>query len=295
MPAQLLDGKAIAANIRAKVASDAARLADAAKPVHLVAILVGEEPAALVYADNQARTCRDLGIAYTLCRLPGDIAQAALLGKIESLNADPAVTGIMVHLPLPEALDTQQAQHAINVLKDVEGVSPANIGHVLYGHTIIAPSTALAVIELIQNTGVNLRGAETVVVGASGIVGKPAALLLTQNGATVTLCHIDTRDLIQHTRRAEVLVVAVGRAGLIGREHLRPGAVVIDVGINRVLVPDGAGGTVKKTVGDVDAAAAREVASWLSPVPGGVGPVTVAMLLKNTLRSALLVHGLEPP
>jgi methylenetetrahydrofolate dehydrogenase (NADP+)/methenyltetrahydrofolate cyclohydrolase len=164
-------------------------------------------------------------------------------------------------------------------------VNPANIGYVVYGHTLIAPCTALAVIELIESTGVSLRGAEAVVVGASEIAGKPIALLLTQRLATVTLCHIETRDLKSHTRRADVLVVAVGKAGLIGADHVKAGAVVIDVGINRITGADGA----KKTVGDVDFEAVREKAGFITPVPGGVGPMTVAMLLRNTLRSAELL------
>jgi methylenetetrahydrofolate dehydrogenase (NADP+)/methenyltetrahydrofolate cyclohydrolase len=169
-------------------------------------------------------------------------------------------------------------------VKDVEGVNPANIGYVIYGHTLIAPCTALAVIELVKSTGVALRGAEAVVVGASEIAGKPIALLLAEQMATVTLCHIATRDLASHTRRADVLVVAVGKPGLIQAEHVREGSVVIDVGINRVTGPDG----TKRTVGDVEFETVKELAGWITPVPGGVGPMTVAMLLKNTLRSAEL-------
>jgi methylenetetrahydrofolate dehydrogenase (NADP+)/methenyltetrahydrofolate cyclohydrolase len=184
-------------------------------------------------------------------------------------------------------MDPTEMQYRIDPVKDVEGVNPANIGYVVYGHTRIAPCTAMAVIELIESTDVELRGAEAVVVGASEIAGKPIALLLTQQLATVTLCHIATRDLMAHTRRADILVVAAGKAGLISAEHIKPGAVVIDVGINRVTGSDGA----KKTVGDVCFEEARERAGFLTPVPGGVGPMTVAMLLKNTLRSAELVGG----
>jgi methylenetetrahydrofolate dehydrogenase (NADP+)/methenyltetrahydrofolate cyclohydrolase len=169
----------------------------------------------------------------------------------------------------------------------VEGVNPANIGYVVYHHTLIAPCTAGAAVELVHATGVDLYGKEAVVVGASEIAGKPIALLLLGDGATVTLCHIGTRDLISHTRRAEVLVVAVGKPGLIGVEHVRPGAIVIDVGINRVKQPDG----TTRTVGDVQFDAVREVAGYITPVPGGVGPMTVAMLLKNTLRAADIVFG----
>jgi methylenetetrahydrofolate dehydrogenase (NADP+)/methenyltetrahydrofolate cyclohydrolase len=188
----------------------------------------------------------------------------------------------MMHLPLPPHLDAARMQYEIDVVKDVEGVNPANIGYVVYGKTLIAPCTALSVIELIKSTGVPIRGAEAVVVGASEIAGKPIALLLAEQMATVTLCHIATKDLRQHTRNAEILVVAVGKAGLIGAEHVRDGAVVIDVGINRIALADG----TKKTVGDVDFDAVRGKASHITPVPGGVGPMTVAMLLRNTLRSA---------
>ena len=203
------------------------------------------------------------------------------------LNEDPSVTGIMMHLPLPPHLDAPRLQYEIDVVKDVEGVNPANIGYVTYGHTVIAPCTASGVIELIERTGVPLRGAEAVVVGASQIVGKPVSLLLTERMATVTVCHIATRDLKAHTQRADVLVVAVGKAGLITADHVRDGAVVIDVGINRVEQPDG----TKKTVGDVDFDAVKQKAAFITPVPGGVGPMTVAMLVKNTLRSAEILYG----
>jgi methylenetetrahydrofolate dehydrogenase (NADP+)/methenyltetrahydrofolate cyclohydrolase len=209
--------------------------------------------------------------------------------EIRRLNKDRNVTGIMMHLPLPKHLDTQRLQYEIDVVKDVEGVNPANIGYVVYGHTLIAPCTALSVIELIKSTGVAIRGAEAVVVGASEIAGKPISLLLTEQMATVTLCHIATKDLISHTRRAEILVVAVGKAGLIGSDHVREGAIVIDVGINRVTLADG----TKKTVGDVDFEAVRAKAAHITPVPGGVGPMTVAMLLKNTIRSADILFGYE--
>jgi methylenetetrahydrofolate dehydrogenase (NADP+)/methenyltetrahydrofolate cyclohydrolase len=227
-----------------------------------------------------------VGIEYSLLKLPEQTTQRQLKTEIRKLNKDPAVTGIMMHLPLPTHLDAPRMQYEIDVVKDVEGVSPANIGYVVYGHTLIAPCTALAVIELIKSTGVDLKGAEAVVVGASQIAGKPIALLLTEQMATVTLCHIETKNLLEHTQRAEVLVVAVGKAGLITPEHVRAGAVVIDVGINRVSLPDG----TKKTVGDVDFDGVKQKAAHLTPVPGGVGPMTVAMLLRNTIRSAEILH-----
>src|SRR3954463_5758747 len=292
MPAKIIDGNAIATRTREEVKTRVGEILRGGRAVHLAAILVGSTAAGELYAQRQGEACRAVGINYELITLPGDSPFERVAGTIEKLNHDPSVTGIMLHLPVPEHLDATELQYQIDPVKDVEGVNPANIGYVVYGHTLIAPCTALAVIELIKSTGVPLRGAEAVVVGASEIAGKPIALLLTGEMATVTLCHVATRDLSAHTRRAEILVVAVGKPGLIGSEHVRDGAVVIDVGINRVTLPDG----TKKTVGDVDYDRVRDRVGWITPVPGGVGPMTVAMLLKNTLRSAeLLTPGLASP
>jgi methylenetetrahydrofolate dehydrogenase (NADP+)/methenyltetrahydrofolate cyclohydrolase len=279
MPAALIDGAALAERIKNDVRTRATALG---RPVHLTAILVGGTHAAELYANRQAEACRSVGIDYHLLKLAENTTAHDLKQEIRRLNIDPAVTGIMMHLPLPEHLNAARMQYEIDVVKDVEGVNPANIGYVVYGKTLIAPCTALSVIELIKSTGVPIRGAEAVVVGASEIAGKPIALLLAEQMATVTLCHIATKDLLHHTRNAEILVVAVGKAALIGAEHVRDGAVVIDVGINRITLPDG----TKKTVGDVQFDAVRAKASHITPVPGGVGPMTVAMLLRNTLRSA---------
>jgi len=279
MSAAIIDGTALAERIKNDVRARAAALG---RPVHLTAILVGGSHAAELYANRQADACRNVGIDYQLLKLPEEITAHDLKQEIRRLNIDPAVTGIMMHLPLPPQHNAARMQYEIDVVKDVEGVNPANIGYVVYGKTLIAPCTALSVIELIKSTGVPIRGAEAVVVGASEIAGKPIALLLAEQMATVTLCHIATKELLQHTRNAEILVVAVGKAGLIGAEHVREGAIVIDVGINRVTLPDG----TKKTVGDVQFDAVRAKASHITPVPGGVGPMTVAMLLRNTLRSA---------
>src|SRR5688572_10626724 len=285
MPAAaIIDGAALAESIKNDVRARAAALG---RPVHLTAILVGGTHAAELYANRQAEACRNVGIDYQLLKLREEITAQDLKLEIRRLNVDPAVTGIMMHLPLPDHLNAPRMQYEIDVVKDVEGVNPANIGYVVYGKTLIAPCTALSVIELIKSTRLPIRGAEAVVVGASEIAGKPIALLLAEQMATVTLCHIATRDLTQHTRRAEILVVAVGKAGLIGAEHVRDGAVVIDVGINRVTLADG----TKKTVGDVQFDAVRAKASHITPVPGGVGPMTVAMLLRNTLRSAEILAG----
>ena len=287
MAAQLIDGARQAEQLRRETAAGVAALAARGWPVRLVALLVGGSPAGELYAQRQGEACRAVGIDYQLLTFPADVAQRDLKHDIRRLNADPAVTGVMMHLPLPPHLDAARLQYEIDVVKDVEGVNPANIGYVVYGHTLIAPCTAAAVMALIDSTGVDLRGAEAVVVGASEIVGKPVALLLAERMATVTVCHIATRDTAAHCRRADVLVVAVGKAGLVGRDHVKPGAVVIDVGINRVANPDG----TKRTVGDVDFEAARGVAAHLTPVPGGVGPMTVAMLLRNTLRGAQILAG----
>ena len=284
MSAKIIDGAALAAALREDVAGRVARLSGHGRAVHLTAILVGSTPAGELYADRQRQACQAVGINYTLRTLPADTDAATLKKTIQSLNHDPSVSGIMLHLPLPKHLDATEMQYQIDPIKDVEGVNPANIGYVVYGHTLIAPCTALAVIEFIKSTGFTLRGAEAVIVGASEIAGKPIALLLAEQMATTTLCHIATKDLAQHTRRAEILVVAVGKPNLIGGDMVRDGAVVIDVGINRVTAPDG----TKRTVGDVDFEAVKDRAGWITPVPGGVGPMTVAMLLTNTVRSAEL-------
>jgi methylenetetrahydrofolate dehydrogenase (NADP+)/methenyltetrahydrofolate cyclohydrolase len=285
--AQVIDGAAIAQQVKADVRGRADELQALGQRVHLTAILVGASHAGELYAQRQGEACAAVGIEYDLLKLPADATMKQLKQEIRRLNDDPKVTGIMMHLPLPKQLDPQRLQYEIDVVKDVEGVNPANIGYVVYGHTLIAPCTALSCIELIKSTGVAIRGAEAVVVGASEIAGKPISLLLTEQMATVTLCHIATKDLISHTRRAEILVVAVGKASLIGADHVRQGAVVIDVGINRVTLPDG----TKKTVGDVDFDAVKQKVAYITPVPGGVGPMTVAMLLKNTIRSADILFG----
>jgi methylenetetrahydrofolate dehydrogenase (NADP+)/methenyltetrahydrofolate cyclohydrolase len=284
--AQRIDGAGLAEAIKAEVHRRVISLQLAGQHVRLTAVLVGSTPAGQLYADRQRHACEAVGIQYELRTLEGDVDQRSVASLIQSLNRDVRVTGIMLHLPLPTHLDATSLQYQIDPVKDVEGVNPANIGYVVYGQTLIAPCTALAVIELIKSTSVDLRGAEAVVVGASQIAGRPIALLLTEQMATVTLCHVATRDLPEHTRRAEILVVAVGQPALIKAGHVREGAIVIDVGINRVMGLDGQ----RKTVGDVDFDDVFPKTAWITPVPGGVGPMTVAMLLKNTLRSAELIR-----
>jgi methylenetetrahydrofolate dehydrogenase (NADP+) / methenyltetrahydrofolate cyclohydrolase len=295
MTATLIDGKSLSARIRDQVAAGVAELQQAGKPVRLVALLVGDNGAARVYAENQKKTCALVGIAYELRTLPGTTTREQLHGVIRVLNGDPTVTGIFLHAPLPNGLNLPDAQYQIDILKDVEGVNPANIGHVVYGHTIIAPCTALAVVELIDSTGVALQGADVTVVGASRIVGRPLSLLLTERNATVRLCHIYTKDTPAACREADIVIVAVGKPCLLRAQHVKPGAVVIDVGINRVKVTDAFGRETEKTVGDVEFEEVSKVAGFITPVPGGVGPMTVAMLLRNTLRAARLVYGLEKP
>ncbi|CAN5630575.1 bifunctional methylenetetrahydrofolate dehydrogenase/methenyltetrahydrofolate cyclohydrolase FolD [soil metagenome] len=282
----VIDGAAIAQQIKADVQRRGEKLRTVGKSVRLAALLVGATPSGELYAQRQAESCRAVGIDYQFIPLPADVAQSEVKRQIRTLNHDPSVTGIMMHLPLPPHLRAPRLQYEIDVVKDVEGVNPANIGYVIYGQTLIAPCTAMAVIELIHSTNVELYGAEAVVVGASEIAGKPIALLLAEQMATVTICHIATRDLARHTRDADILVVAAGKAGLITAEHVREGAIVIDVGINRIKQPDG----TMKTVGDVDFESVAKKASHITPVPGGVGPMTVAMLLKNTLRSAEILY-----
>ena len=227
-----------------------------------------------------------MGIDYQLCELPDSATAKDLTARLGELNADPTVTGIIVQLPLPEGIDPAKVQLQIDPYKDVEGVNPVNIGMVFEGEPIIAPCTALAVMALVRESGVQIEGAEAVVVGHSRIVGKPVALMLVNELATVTTCHIATRDLASHTRRAEILVVAVGKPGLITADMVKPGAVVIDVGINRIRETGPDGELRRRIVGDVDFEGASQVAGAISPVPGGVGSVTTAMLLRNTAEAA---------
>src|SRR3954469_1894878 len=271
MASSIIDGNAIAARVKEQVRARVAEFQQKKQRVHLTAILTGGTPAGELYAQRQGEACRAVGIEYDLLKLPGEISMHDAKNEIRRLNKDDRVTGIMMHLPLPSGLNTQRLQYEIDVVKDVEGVNPANIGYVVYGQTLIAPCTALSVIELIHTAGVPIRGAEAVVVGASEIAGKPISLLLTEQMATVTLCHIATRDVAAHTRRADIVVVAVGKPNLITADHVREGAIVIDVGINRVKQPDG----TRKTVGDVDFEPVAAKAGYITPVPGGVGPMTV--------------------
>jgi methylenetetrahydrofolate dehydrogenase (NADP+)/methenyltetrahydrofolate cyclohydrolase len=280
MSASIIDGKELSARVRADLVT---RIHVANRPVRLDAVLVGSDRAAAIYAENQAKTCTAVGIDYRLHRLPDGAGYDDIAGRILLLNTEEDVRAIMLHLPLPAGVDHERIQALIAPEKDVEGVNPANIGNVVYGRRSLVPCTALASVEMIESTGVELRGARCVIVGASNIVGKPIAVLLMRAEATVVSTNKFTKNLAELTRSADVLVAAAGVPGLIRGDMVKPGAVVVDVGINRVTGPDGKG----LTVGDVAFEEARTVAGWISPVPGGVGPMTVAMLLRNTVDAAL--------
>jgi methylenetetrahydrofolate dehydrogenase (NADP+)/methenyltetrahydrofolate cyclohydrolase len=278
MSARLIDGNALARSIRDDVARRVTALAPKGIVPGLAVVLVGEDPASAVYVRNKVRDCGEVGIASTLDRLPADTSEAALLARIAELNADPKVHGILVQLPLPKHIDEHRVIEAISPMKDADGFHVGNVGLLVTGKPLFRPCTPYGVMKMLEHAGTRLDGAEAVVIGRSNIVGKPQALMLLAAGATVTVCHSRTRDLAAHTRRADVLVAAVGRAGLVTADMVKPGATVIDVGMNR-----GADG---RLCGDVDFAGVSEVAGAITPVPGGVGPMTRAMLLVNTIEAA---------
>lgn len=292
--ARLIDGNALSARVRAGLAARVAALLERGKPVRLDAVLVDSgDSAARVYADNQAKTCAALGIDYKLHLLPAGAAYDDIAGRVLLLNTEDAVHAIMLHMPLPDGVDAYRVQRLIAPEKDVEGVNPANIGNVVYGRSSLAPCTALAVIKMVESVVADplappgslpplLRGRRALVVGASDVVGKPIAVLLMRQEATVISCNKHTHNLPELSRTADVLIAAAGVPGLIRADMVKPEAIVVDVGVNRIKGPDGK----MKTVGDVDFEPVRHVAGWLSPVPGGVGPVTVAMLLHNVVVSA---------
>lgn len=298
MSAQIIHGTALAAKMRAELAQEVAALRQQGKTVRLACIQVGEKPESVLYVKNQERVCNAVGIDFQQVQLPDAISQTALLHKIQELNASPQVTGIILELPLPSRINTFVCQRAIDPNKDAEGVHPINLGLLVYGIAHHAPCTAMAAYQLIKSTDVDLRGKEVTVVGHSQIVGKPISLMLLHDFCTVTTCHIATQDLALHTRRADVLVVAVGKPNLIKANMLKPGVMVIDVGVNRVPVLDANGQQTLndkgkpafKTVGDVDYEPVKELAGWITPVPGGVGPVTVSMLLRNVTEAAKHPH-----
>lgn len=278
MTASLIDGAALARSLRAQVGERAAALAASGRPPGLAVILVGEDAASAVYVRNKVKDCEESGIRSVLQRLPAQTPEAELLARIQALNLDPSIHGILVQLPLPAHIDTRRVIETISPDKDVDGFHVASAGALMTGQPGFVPCTPYGVMRLLEHAGARLAGAEAVVVGRSNIVGKPQALLLLQADATVTICHSRSRDLAAHTRRADVLIAAVGRARMITGDMVKPGAIVIDVGMNR----DETG----KLCGDVDFDSVREVAGAITPVPGGVGPMTRAMLLVNTLEAA---------
>ncbi|MEO7116205.1 MAG: bifunctional methylenetetrahydrofolate dehydrogenase/methenyltetrahydrofolate cyclohydrolase FolD [Caldimonas sp.] len=277
--ARLIDGTAIARQLRAEIAVRARRLAAAAgRTPGLAVILVGEDPASQVYVRNKVKACEEAGIRSILERYPADLTQAELLARIAALNADDSIHGILVQMPLPKHIAADRVIEAIASTKDVDGYSVESAGRLVANLPGFRPCTPWGCMKLIESTGLTLRGKHAVVIGRSNTVGKPMALLLLQADATVTVCHSRTPDLAEHTRRADVIVAAVGRAGTLTGAMVKPGAVVIDVGMNR----NAAG----KLCGDVDFESVAAVASAITPVPGGVGPMTIAMLLSNTVDAA---------
>lgn len=277
MTAKIIDGKAIAQEIRADLAKRVAELTAQGKTPGLHVVLVGDNPASKVYVRNKQRACEEVGIKSTVHRLAEDTTREQLLGLIEQLNADSKVHGILVQLPLPAHLDEEEVINAISPEKDVDGFHPSNVGKLYIGTKGLIPCTPAGVLELVKRTGVQIAGQNVVIIGRSNIVGKPAAALFLRENATVTICHSRTKDVAAEARRADILIAAVGRPQLVKKDWVKPGAVVIDVGINRV---DGG------IVGDVDFEEVKEVAGAITPVPGGVGPMTIAMLLKATVEAA---------
>ncbi len=278
MPATLIDGNALSRELRADVARRAAALAAQGRRPGLAVILVGDDPASQVYVRNKVKACHDNGLHSVFEKYDASLPEPELLARIAALNADPAIHGILVQMPLPKHIDPQRVIQAIATAKDVDGYSTLSAGELMTGQPGFRPCTPYGCMKLIASTGIELRGKHAVVIGRSNTVGKPMALLLLQADATVTLCHSRTPDIGRHTRQADVVVAAVGRRNTLTADMVKPGAVVIDVGINR----DDAG----KLCGDVDFAAVSQVAGHVSPVPGGVGPMTITMLLVNTVEAA---------
>ena len=278
MTAQLIDGNLLSRQLRSEVAQRAAALTARGHQPGLAVILVGEDPASAVYVRNKVKACEDSGVRSIFEKYDADLSEAALLARIEALNADPTVHGILVQMPLPKHIDPHKVIEAIATAKDVDGYSVLSAGELMAGLEGFRPCTPYGSMKLIESTGQSIKGKHAVVIGRSNTVGKPMALLLLQANATVTVTHSGTPDLAYHTRQADIVVAAVGRANTLTADMVKPGAIVIDVGINRKA--DG------KLCGDVDFDGVKEVAGWITPVPGGVGPMTITMLLVNTLEAA---------
>jgi len=277
MTAKIIDGVALAKSIRSQAAQRADRCKSQGRPPGLTVILVGDNPASQVYVRNKVKACEEVGIRSQLIQKPQSLDQSELLDLIDQLNTDPSVDGILVQLPLPPQIDAHRVIESIAADKDVDGFHVSNAGALMTGKPLFQPCTPYGVMTMLESISAPIRGANAVILGASNIVGKPMAMMLLAAGATVTICNSKTRNLQEHTRRADILVAAVGRARMVTADMVKPGAIVIDVGINRLA--DG------RLAGDVDTAAVCRVASAITPVPGGVGPMTIAMLLINTLES----------
>jgi methylenetetrahydrofolate dehydrogenase (NADP+) / methenyltetrahydrofolate cyclohydrolase len=291
MTAQIIDGKAIAEAVRQQAAQEVAAMVAAGKPrPGLATVLVGENPASQSYVSSKQKTCAQLGIESFGHKLPANIPQAELEELVQKLNADPKVNGILVQLPLPAGLDEERVLRSISIEKDVDGFHPINIGRLAQKgrDPLFVPCTPFGCIYLLKQVGVKLDGCNAVVLGRSNIVGMPAALLLVRENATVTICHSRTKDLPGVVRRADVLIAAIGRTEMVRGDWIKPGAAIIDVGINRIEDPNSPKGS--RLVGDVCFEEAKEVAGWITPVPGGVGPMTIAMLMRNTVRAAQMAQ-----
>ncbi|MFP8835748.1 bifunctional methylenetetrahydrofolate dehydrogenase/methenyltetrahydrofolate cyclohydrolase FolD [Hydrogenophaga sp. XSHU_21] len=278
MTAQLIDGNALSRQLRTDIAARAAALTAQGRTPGLAVILVGEDPASAVYVRNKIKACGETGIHSVFEKYDATLTEAELLARIDALNQDPAIHGILVQMPLPRHINPQRVIERISTAKDVDGYSVQSAGDLMAGLPGFRPCTPYGCMKLIETTGIDLRGKHAVVVGRSNTVGKPMALLLLQANATVTICHSATNDIGQHTRQADVVVAAVGRRNVLTADMVKPRAVVIDVGMNR--------NDEGKLCGDVDFDGVKEVASWITPVPGGVGPMTITMLMANTLESA---------
>jgi methylenetetrahydrofolate dehydrogenase (NADP+)/methenyltetrahydrofolate cyclohydrolase len=285
MSAVIVDGKAIAAELRAEIATEITAMTDAgSRPPSLAVVLCGDDPASAIYVRNKGRAAERAGVQFALHRPPAESTTAELVDLVGRLNADPGIDGILVQLPLPGHIDAQAVTESVSQGKDADGFHPYNFGRLAEGHpAVVAPGTPLGCMELLRRSGISLRGSRAVVIGRSAIVGRPLALMLTNADSTVTICHSRTQDLASICREADILVAAIGRPRMVDASYVKPGAFVIDVGTTP---RDGV------VVGDVDRDAVEPIAGWLTPVPGGVGPMTIAMLLRNTLALARARRGL---
>jgi methylenetetrahydrofolate dehydrogenase (NADP+)/methenyltetrahydrofolate cyclohydrolase len=281
MPAKIIDGKAVAAKVKAEVALEVKALKEHGINPTLVVIILGDNPASRVYVNNKKKDCQEVGIESVEYALPAETSQHELISLVEQLNADKNVSGILVQLPLPSHIDEKSVINSISINKDVDAFHPLNVGRIMIGDYYFLPCTPAGVMVLLEESGIDPAGKECVVIGRSNIVGKPQAMLLLHKNGTVTICHSRTKNLADITRRADILIAAVGKANFVTADMVKEGAVVIDVGMNKLN---------DKFVGDVDFATVSEKASYITPVPGGVGPMTRAMLLKNTVKAAKLLE-----